>query len=84
MLALFQHPETQQNAPVTGPESALHHFALSLPFAEQDTVMRWYDKIDRPYRVGQFGWRGKFTQDPEGNTVEQVAYDAALLDTPAG
>ncbi len=48
--------------------------------------MRWYDQIDQPYRVEQFGWvgwRGIFTQDPEGNTVELVAYDAAILDTPA-
>ncbi|PCH73260.1 MAG: glyoxalase [Rhodobacteraceae bacterium] len=85
VLALFQHPDTLQNDPVTGPGSALHHIALSLPFAEQDAVMRWYDKIDQPYRVEHFGWigwRGIFTEDPEGNTVELVAYDAAMLDTP--
>lgn len=86
VLALFQQPAAQGAAPVSGARSALHHIALSLPFDEQDAVMRWYEKIGQPYRVEQFGWigwRGIFTQDPEGNTVELVAYDASLLDDPA-
>ncbi len=69
--------------PKTGADSSLHHIALSLPFAEQEAVMRWYDEIDQPYRVEQFGWigwRGIFTEDPEGNTVELVAYDPSMLD----
>lgn len=93
VLALFRHDGARETsrasdsntAPVTGPESSLHHFALSLPFDEQDAVMRWYDKIGQPYRVEHFGWigwRGIFTSDPEGNTVELVAYDAAMLDEP--
>ena len=45
--------------------------------------MSWYDKIGQPYRVERFGWigwQGIFTEDPEGNTVELVAYDASLKD----
>ncbi|KIC38626.1 glyoxalase [Ruegeria sp. ANG-R] len=90
VLALFHHSvgvepgsDRPREGPVTGMASALHHIALSLPFAEQDAVMRWYDKIGQPYRVEQFGWigwRGIFTQDPEGNTVELVAYDPSMLD----
>ena len=87
VLALFLHANPDliagdDTSPVTGPGSSLHHFALSLPFAEQDAAMRWYDKIGQPYQVEHFGWigwRGIFTQDPEGNTVELVAYDAAML-----
>ena len=91
VLALFHQSvgfergsgQTGAAVPVTGGASALHHIALSLPFVEQDAVMRWYDQIDQPYRVEHFGWigwRGIFTQDPEGNTVELVAYDPSLLD----
>jgi catechol 2,3-dioxygenase-like lactoylglutathione lyase family enzyme len=68
--------------PTTAGASSLHHIALSLPFDEQDAVMRWYEHLGQPYRVEHFGWvgwRGVFTQDPEGNT-ELVAYDAGLLD----
>ncbi len=93
VLALFQHapspgPGSDRSkavgpAPVTGAGSSLHHIALSLPFAEQEAAMRWYDTIGQPYRIEQFswiGWRGIFTQDPEGNTVELVAYDQSMLD----
>jgi len=87
VLALFQQPATQSAAPpVTGAPSALHHIALSLPFDEQDAVVRWYKQIDQPYRVEHFGWigwRGVFTQDPEGNTVELVAYDPSMQDDQA-
>lgn len=78
VLALFHdpHPAT------TGANSSLHHIALSLPYHEQDAVMRWYGKIDQPYTVKLFdwiGWRGIFTKDPEGNTVELVAYDPSVI-----
>lgn len=86
VLALFHHSITGRpglhpvtnKAPETGARSSLHHIALSLPFAEQDAVMTWYDKHDLSYRVEKFdwiGWRGVFTEDPEGNTVELVAFD---------
>ncbi len=90
VLALFHHTAaprpglhpTGDQSPVTGGASALHHIALSLPFEEQDAVLRWYEHIGQPYRVEQFGWigwRGIFTEDPEGNTVELVAYDQSML-----
>ncbi len=71
-------------APATGAASSLHHIALSLPFAEQEAVIAWYEKIQQPYRIetfGWIGWRGIFTHDPEGNTVELVSY-APELKTP--
>lgn len=94
VLALFQYAGRGPSdlvpgadaPPLVGTGSSLHHFALSLPFDEQDAVMRWYDKIGQPYRIEHFGWigwRGIFTKDPEGNTIELVAYDAAMLDAPA-
>ncbi|WJY22604.1 VOC family protein [Fontisubflavum oceani] len=90
VLALFDkgynarpglHPAGPE-APETGARSSLHHIALSLPYAEQEAVMAWYDEQGLPYRVEYFewiGWRGIFTEDPEGNTVELVAYDSSLL-----
>lgn len=85
VLALFA-ADPGAAAPATGAGSSLHHIALSLPFAEQEAAMRWFDRLEQPYRVEHFGWigwRGVFTQDPEGNTVELVAYDAAMLDASA-
>lgn len=92
ILALFDkamtgrpglHP-TGMDAPETGAKSSLHHIALSLPHAEQEAVMAWYEARGLPYRVEHFGWvgwRGVFTEDPEGNTVELVAYHPDLQDS---
>ncbi|MCU4652155.1 VOC family protein [Roseibacterium sp. SDUM158016] len=87
VLALFDRTlGTGPDAPTpeTGARSSLHHIALSLPFAEQEAAMRWYEANGIPYRVEHFGWigwRGVFTQDPEGNTVELVAHHPDL-ETP--
>lgn len=90
VLALFKHdagrPDlhpTSAEPPATGARSSLHHIALSLPFEEQEAVMAWYDRVGQDYTIqtfGWIGWRGIFTRDPEGNTVELVAYDASLRD----
>lgn len=87
VLALFHHEagnpamhELTPESPETGARSSLHHLALSLPFDEQQAVMDWYDSIGQEYHVEEFawiGWRGVFTKDPEGNTVELVAHDPA-------
>ncbi|MDG4647070.1 VOC family protein [Roseibacterium sp. SDUM158017] len=78
VLALFA---AEAGAPGTGARSSLHHIALSLPFEEQDAVMRWYDSLGQPFRIERFGWigwQGIFTEDPEGNTVEIVAHHPDL------
>lgn len=91
ILALFEpdagreglHPK---GTPVPGgSQSTLHHIALNVPRDEQDAVIRWYEAQGLRYRLEEFtwiGWRGVFTEDPEGNTVELVSYDASLLDAP--
>lgn len=66
----------------TGGCSSLHHLALSVRYTEQVDVIDWYERCGQDYRVEHFpwiGWRGIFTRDPEGNTVELVAYDASEL-----
>lgn len=91
VLALFadaapRRPEIRASAMQVSEkvkESSLHHIALTIPYAEQDAVMAWYESLGKPYRVEHFGWvgwRGIFTDDPEGNTVELVAYDPSLMD----
>ena len=90
VLALFDkgsgrpdiHPRGTR-PPYTGAQSSLHHIALSLPFEEQKAVIAWYKENNIRFTVEKFGWigwQGIFTTDPEGNTVELVAYDKSLLD----
>ncbi|MEM1299698.1 MAG: VOC family protein [Pseudomonadota bacterium] len=83
VLALFRHDAQQRDVhptsagrPVTGAAGSLHHLALTVDAAEQDAIIAWYEAEGRSYRIEDFpwiGWRGIFTEDPEGNTVELVA-----------
>ncbi|MEM9028326.1 MAG: VOC family protein [Pseudomonadota bacterium] len=85
VLALFHHtagrPELHPRGtepPETGARSSLHHVAFSLPIAEQEKALTWLQAKGIDHRVQVFdwiGWRGVFLHDPEGNTVELVAYD---------
>jgi catechol 2,3-dioxygenase-like lactoylglutathione lyase family enzyme len=80
VLALFDEPEAEL---ATGARSSLHHLALTLPRTEQDAAQDWLDRQGIAYRIQEFawiGWRGVFLNDPDGNTVELVAYDVTLLD----
>ena len=59
-----------------GRRSSLHHLALSLPWDEQDAAEKWLRNRGHEARFVDFGWtgwRGLFTRDPDGNTVELVA-----------
>jgi catechol 2,3-dioxygenase-like lactoylglutathione lyase family enzyme len=86
VLALFRDGAGTRDAaadaakpPLAGPRSSLHHLALSLPYAEQEAAMNWYEASGIKYNVETFGWagwRGVFTQDPDGNIVELVAFSA--------
>ncbi len=88
VLALFRDGAGTRDAaadaskpPLAGPQSSLHHIALSLPFEEQDSVMQWYERKGLSYTIeifGWVGWRGVFAQDPDGNKVELVAFSEDL------
>jgi catechol 2,3-dioxygenase-like lactoylglutathione lyase family enzyme len=89
VLALFRDGSGTRDAaanasipPLAGPRSSLHHIALSLPFEEQEAAMNWYRARGIKHNVEIFdwaGWRGVFTQDPDGNIVELVAFNESLM-----
>ncbi|WP_242500379.1 VOC family protein [Tropicimonas sp. IMCC6043] len=59
-----------------GLRSSLHHLALSLPWEEQEAAAARLQEEGLDGRFETFswaGWRGLFTRDPDGNTVELVA-----------
>lgn len=92
VLALFRHDVEAAGRvggsgtpPLTGPRSSLHHLAFSLPWEEQDAVIAWYEHLGLACSVEVFdwiGWRGVFTSDPDGNTVELVAMDPGWSGPP--
>ena len=83
VLALFRHDAGTEDLhprgmPLGGGQSSLHHLALAVGREEQDRAVEWYMHNGINYTIQEFawiGWRGVFTTDPEGNTVELVAYD---------
>ena len=83
VLALFEDAAEVVAGGAATRRSSLHHLALSLPRAEQAAAEAWFARPGLACRLREFpwiGWRGVFVDDPDGNTVELVAYDAALRD----
>ena len=74
VLALFS-PDA--GPPQTGNGSSLHHIALGIAAADQEAARDWLLSKGFGAEFQHFtwiGWRGLFTNDPDGNTVELVAY----------
>ncbi|WP_424969393.1 VOC family protein [Dinoroseobacter sp. S76] len=87
VLALFSDevggvsmsPDAEAGPLQAGQRSSLHHLALSLPWEEQEAAAEWLRAAGCAVRIEHFdwtGWRGLFTSDPDGNTVELVAASA--------
>ena len=93
VLALFAHDagrpslHPQAGPPIAGGQSSLHHVALTVDYHAQDAAARWLKQQGRDVRIEHFdwiGWRGVFTTDPDGNTVELVAKRPHAAATPHG
>ena len=88
ILALFPHDWPSNAAEHTwdgyAPETtSLHHLALTIPLAEYDAALaslraRGLKVATRTYPW--VGWRSLYVQDPEGNVVELVCFDPAVLE----
>lgn len=84
VLALFAHDagHTGENVPkpTAGEASSLHHVALGIAAGDQLAAQCWLASHGYPAVYQAFawiGWRGLFTVDPDGNTVELVAHVGA-------
>ena len=61
----------------------LHHFAFALDAADFDAERERLQRMGIAVETGEhrpFGWRSLYVHDPDGNSVELVCYDAAILD----
>jgi len=92
LLAIFEKSHEFSGPKDIHPDKAdarvgtLHHFAFVLE--QKDFV----HERGRLQSIGvdlqfsehtQFGWRSIYMHDPDGNSVEFVCYDSAILDTTA-
>jgi catechol 2,3-dioxygenase-like lactoylglutathione lyase family enzyme len=80
VLALFAHDARRAGQdlpyPAVGDLSSLHHIALAMAVEEQAVAAQWLLAHGCKASFEDFawiGWRGLFTEDPDGNMVELVA-----------
>ena len=63
---------------VAQPTSTLDHFAFSIDLADYDSEKQRLESLGVAVATKEFPnfhWRSLFFYDPEGNTIEFVAYD---------
>ena len=79
----FSGPRELDTGVADAGAGSLHHFAFALDkedfFAEVERLKRLGVEIQSAEH-GRFGWRSIYLFDPDGNSVEFVCYDSALLD----
>lgn len=64
----------------------LHHFAFAMEQEEFEREKQRLEALDLPLMTTehrQFGWHSIYLHDPDGNSVELVCYDEAILDESA-
>jgi catechol-2,3-dioxygenase len=76
LFALFD-----RNVEVGQERSTLDHFAFIIDIADYDTQKQRLEGLGVPLFLREFPhfhWRSLFFADPEGNTIEFVAYDETV------
>lgn len=82
----FSGPLNMQPAAADSASGTLHHFAFVLDSGDFDTERDRLLKngIDVQYAEHKsFGWKSVYLYDPDGNSVEFVSFEKALLDQEA-
>jgi extradiol dioxygenase family protein len=81
------HPQLfaifDRSTEVGQPTSTLDHFAFSIDLSDYDGEKARLESLGVPIATREFPrfhWRSLFFFDPEGNTVELVAYDPSVTD----
>ena len=67
----------------TPPSTTLHHFALTIPLAEYDAALAYFQNSGTPVATNTYpwiGWRSMYVRDPDDNVVELVCFDRSVLE----
>ena len=80
---VYSGPKNMQAGRADSTSGTLHHFAFVLDAADFAAEGDRLQRMGIAYARGEhppFGWRSLYLHDPDGNSVELVCYDAAILD----
>jgi catechol 2,3-dioxygenase-like lactoylglutathione lyase family enzyme len=92
LLAIFDKshsysgPKAMQLDTADASVGTLHHFAFIIDQKDFDSERDRLEGANIEVQANehaQFGWRSLYMHDPDGNSVELVCYDEAILDAAA-
>ena len=78
----FSGPSDVDPATANAASGTLHHFAFAMEQDEFDREKERLEKLDVELQFAdhtQFGWHSIYMHDPDGNCVELVCFDSAIL-----
>lgn len=81
VLALFDRSAEPDYAGLDLARSTVDHFAFAIDLADYDDEKRRLEGAGAKVRTAEHPWvhwRSLYVEDPEGNTVELVCYDATV------
>jgi len=89
LLAIFERswrfsgPRDVEPVTANAASGTLHHFAFAMEQDDFDQERERLEKLGVELQFAdhtQFGWHSIYMHDPDGNSVELVCYDSAILD----
>jgi catechol-2,3-dioxygenase len=83
VLALFDRTAEPGYAGLSRAMTTIDHFAFEIPLAAFEAEKQRLEKRGLSVTTaehGWVGWRSLYVDDPDGNSVELVCYDPAVLD----
>jgi len=81
----FSGPQDLDSETAHANAGTLHHFAFALEPGDFASEQKRLEEAGIELQVAehrQFGWRSVYLFDPDGNSVELVCYDPAVLESP--
>ncbi len=79
----FSGPRDVEPATANAAFGTLHHFAFALEREDFDLERERLEKLGVELQFTdhtRFGWHSMYMHDPDGNSVELVCYDSAILE----
>jgi catechol 2,3-dioxygenase len=86
ILALFDRSDESGYAAPDAVHSTVDHIAFAIALEHYETERHRFEKLGLQVSTAEHAWtqwRSLYVQDPEGNTVELVCYDASIDKPPA-
>ncbi len=82
ILALFDRSKDPNYKGLNPEKTTVDHIAFAIDSAEYEPEIRRLEQLGMQVRTAEHAWvhwRSLYLDDPEGNTIEWVCYDGAII-----